>query len=62
MLCAMLCYVMLCYVHYLNIIESLIITMSTKTQPEQPQKMARLPPEVNKIIYVRNLPYKITSD
>lgn len=22
----------------------------------------RLPPEVNRIIYVRNLPYKITSD
>lgn len=61
MLCYVLCYVFM-HVHYLNIIESLIITMSTKTQPEQPQKMARLPPEVNKIIYVRNLPYKITSD
>ena len=26
------------------------------------KKMARLAPEVNKIIYVRNLPYKITAE
>ena len=25
-------------------------------------KSVRLPPEVNRVLYVRNLPYKITSD
>lgn len=29
---------------------------------EQQKKMVRLAPEVNKIIYVRNLPYKITAE
>ena len=26
------------------------------------KKLTRLPPEVNQIIYVRNLPYKITAE
>ena len=34
--------------------------MSTTTT--QPKKPIRLAPEVNKIIFVRNLPYKITNE
>eukprot|EP01068_Selenidium_serpulae_P017389 Selendium_serpulae@DN6376_c0_g1_i1.p2 len=30
--------------------------------PYQTRKPARLPPEVSKILYVRNLPYKCTGD
>ena len=34
--------------------------MSTTTSKER--KPVKLPPEVNKIIFVRNLPYKITNE
>jgi pre-mRNA branch site protein p14 len=32
--------------------------------PQQPNRRAnvRLPPEVNRVVYVRNLPFKITAD
>lgn len=35
--------------------------LSTQSSPK-PKTLQKLAPEVNKIIYVRNLPYKITSD
>lgn len=36
--------------------------MSSSSNPEEKKKLVKLPPEVNKIIYVRNLPYKITPE
>jgi hypothetical protein len=35
--------------------------MSDKIDKALAAKVNKLPPEVNKIIFVRNLPYKITS-
>ncbi len=32
------------------------------TAASKPQRIVKLAPEVNKIIFVRNLPYKITDD
>ena len=37
-----------------------ITTITPYTDPQMSNK-GRLPPEVNRVLYVRNLPYKITS-
>lgn len=34
---------------------------SKASNTEEQKKLVKLSPEVNKIIYVRNLPYKITA-
>ena len=36
--------------------------MADQHQQQSKQQRKRLPPEVTRILYVRNLPYKITSD
>lgn len=36
--------------------------MSTSTDVEEKKRLVKLAPQVNKIIYVRNLPYKITPE
>ncbi len=35
---------------------------NASTTASKPQRIVKLAPEVNKIIFVRNLPYKITDD
>jgi pre-mRNA branch site protein p14 len=35
---------------------------TASTTSSKPQRIVKLAPEVNKIIFVRNLPYKITDD
>jgi RNA recognition motif-containing protein len=40
-----------------------ILAMSSGGQPQGGRKAnSRLPPEVNRVLYVRNLPFKITAE
>jgi hypothetical protein len=45
----------------MNSTSSSLSTASTNAN-NKPQRIVKLAPEVNKIIFVRNLPYKITDE
>ena len=38
------------------------LTHTSKMAMNRARANVRLPPEVNRVLYVRNLPYKITSE